>query len=113
MNYVLLAILCTLGLLASILVMMETGRRIGLRRMDQHGDSAVAGVATIDAAIFGLLGLLLAFTFSGAASRFDPRRQQIIEEANDIGTAYLRIDLLPVSAQPEMRELFRQYTDSR
>lgn len=63
--------------------------------------------------MFGLLGLLIAFTFSGAASRFEDRRYLIAAEANAIGTAYLRIDLLPRDAQPEMRELFRRYLDVR
>ena len=47
--------------------------------------------------MFALLGLLIAFTFSGALSRFDVRRVQAVDEANAIGTAYLRIDLLPVA----------------
>jgi hypothetical protein len=49
--------------------------------------------------IFALLGLLLAFTFSGAASRFDARRGLIIEETKAIGTAWLRLDLLPAAVQ--------------
>jgi hypothetical protein len=60
-----------------------------------------------------LLGLLIAFTFSGAATRFDERRNLIVQETNDIGTAYLRLDLLPVSAQPVLRDLFRRHVDSR
>jgi hypothetical protein len=63
--------------------------------------------------VFGLLGLLVAFTFSGAASRFEDRRHLITTEANAIGTAYLRIDLLPADAQPELKELFRRYVDVR
>jgi hypothetical protein len=59
------------------------------------------------------MGLLIAFTFSGAASRFDSRRQMIGDEANAIGTAYLRIDLLPQSAQPTLRQDFRDYLDAR
>jgi hypothetical protein len=43
--------------------------------------------------VFALPGLVIAFTFSGAASRFDHSRDLIVEEANDIGTAYLRIAL--------------------
>jgi len=70
-------------------------------------------VAAVDGAVFALLGLLLAFTFSGAASRFDARRQLVVEEANNIGTAYLRIDLLPADAQPKLRDTFRRYVDSR
>ena len=71
------------------------------------------GESAAEGAIFALLGLLVAFTFSGAASRFDARRQLIVEETNDIGTAYLRLRLLPLSAQPALREQFRQYVDAR
>ena len=67
----------------------------------------------MDGAVFALLGLLIAFTFSGASSRFDTRRQLIVEETNDIGTAYLRLDLLPAGLQPALRESFRRYLDAR
>jgi len=63
--------------------------------------------------VFGLMGLLLAFSFSGAASRFDTRRELIGEEANVIDAAYLRLDLLPASAQPVLRQDFRDYLDAR
>jgi hypothetical protein len=43
----------------------------------------------VEAAVFGLMGLLIAFTFSGAAARFDSRRAQLVEEANCIGTAFI------------------------
>lgn len=67
----------------------------------------------MEAAVFGLLGLLLAFTFSGAASRFEARRHLISKETNAIGTAYLRVDMLPAEAQPEIRQLFRRYLEAR
>jgi ABC-type glycerol-3-phosphate transport system permease component len=63
--------------------------------------------------VFGLLGLTLAFTFAGAADRFAIRRDQIVQEANTIGTAYLRLDLLPTEDQPAIRALFRQYLETR
>jgi len=63
--------------------------------------------------VFALLGLLIAFTFSGALSRFDSRRVTVVDEANAIGTAWLRIDLLPAAAQPKLREAMRAYVDSR
>ena len=63
--------------------------------------------------MFALLGLLLAFTFSGAASRFEDRRHLVTMEANAIGTAYLRIDLLPEDTRGDMRDRFRRYVDSR
>ena len=59
------------------------------------------------------MGLLIAFTFTGAASRFEARRALITQETNDIGTAYLRIDMLPVDTQPALRQDFRDYLDAR
>ncbi len=101
------------GLFLMMLLLLEVGRRVGQHRVKRDPGGARAGAGTVDGAVFGLLGLMLAFTFSGAASRFDARRQLVVEEANDIGTAWLRIDLLPNEAQPAMRTLFRRYLDSR
>ena len=105
--------LLAFGLLFGMLALMEIGRRIGIRRMVQDAEGARAGVGAVEGAIFGLMGLLIAFTFSGAASRFDSRRQLVVEETNAIGTAYLRIDLLPANAQPALRDSFRRYVDAR
>jgi hypothetical protein len=101
------------GLFMGVLALLETRRRIGLRHVAKDSEAARAGLGVLEGAIFALMGLLIAFTFSGAASRFDTRRQLAVEEANAIGTAYLRLDLLPASAQPALRESFRQYVDAR
>lgn len=101
------------GLFIGMLVCLEIGRRIGIRRMAQDPEGARQGVAAVEGSVFGLLGLLIAFTFSGAASRFDARRQMVVAEANNIGTAWLRLDLLPQEPAAKLRELFRQYLDAR
>jgi hypothetical protein len=101
------------GLLVGMLLCLEIGRRIGVRRMARDVEGSRAGVGVVDGAVFALLGLLIAFTFSGAATRFDTRRHLIVEEANAIGTAYLRLDLLPAAAQPALRDAFRRYVDGR
>jgi hypothetical protein len=113
MEFGFFASVIAIGLFVAMLLLVEIGRRVGVRRLEQDPEGARAGVGTVEAAVFGLLGLLIAFTFSGAASRFDARRQLIIEEANDIGTAYLRLDLLPVDSQRELRDKFRQYVGAR
>ena len=105
--------LFTASWLVGMLLMMEIGRRAGLRRLARDPEKGLAGLGATEAAVFALFGLLIAFTFSGGISRFDSRRQLIAEEANDIGTAYLRLDLLPPSAQPALRALFRDYVNSR
>jgi hypothetical protein len=113
MNYTLLALGLAVGLFGAVLVFIETGRRIGGRAVARDPVGARAGSGVVDGAVFGLLGLLVAFTFSGAAARFDTRRELIVEEANAIGTAYLRLDVLPAAAQPALRARFREYVDSR
>ena len=113
MSIILAAALTAIGLFGGVLLLLETGRRIGVRRMAADGEEPRAGMAAVEGAVFGLMGLLIAFTFSGAAARFDTRRQLVTEEANDIGTAWLRLDLLPAAAQPALRESFRRYVDLR
>jgi hypothetical protein len=102
-----------IGLFVGMLICSEFGRRLGLARLAHDADGLEKGTSTAEAAVFGLIGLLIAFTFSGAASRFEDRRHLIREEVNAIGTAYLRLDLLPIDSQPELRELFRHYVDVR
>jgi hypothetical protein len=96
-----------------MLVAAEVGIRLGKMRLAKDPESANVGVGAIEGAVLALLGLILAFTFSGASSRLDTRRQLIVQEANAIGTAYLRVDLLPANDQPVVRQLFRQYLDAR
>lgn len=113
MSFFKLAPWFTLGLIIGMLILLEVGRRIGVKRLNEDTESGRTGLGAIEGAAFALLGLLIAFTFADAASRFNHRRDLILEEANAIGTAYLRIDCLPPSSQPKMRELFRQYLDAR
>ena len=102
-----------IALLAAILLLMEAGRRFGIRQRSGDQATSPGGSGTVEAAVFGLMGLLIAFTFYGAESRFETRRSLIVEEANAIGTAYLHLDLLPEDAQPGLRENFRKYVCSR
>jgi hypothetical protein len=108
-----LAIPAMLGLFFGTLLMLDLGRRLGAWHRRRAGEGASAGLGAVEGAAFGLLGLLLAFTFSGAAARFEGRRDLIMQEANDIGTAYLRLDLLPAEAQPALRADFREYVAAR
>jgi hypothetical protein len=106
------AVALSLVLFAGMLACLEAGFRTG-RRLNAHRRELDGGSAVIEAAIFGLLGLLLAFSFSGGETRLDAKRELIVRETNAIGTAYLRLDLLPGNEQTEMRHLFRDYLDAR
>ena len=111
-HFLLVALGIALASFLSLLGTMALGRRQGrLAARDAEGGSK--GLGGAEGAVYGLLGLLIAFSFSGAATRLDKRRSFIVDEANAIGTAYLRLDLLPPEAQPPLREAFRAYVDSR
>jgi hypothetical protein len=102
-----------LVLVASLLAVHEAGFRIGRRRLARVGKDAGQGLGPTEGAIFALLGLLIAFTFSSAGSRFDHRRQLIAEEANAISTSYLRLDLLGPELSAPIRPLYRDYLELR
>jgi hypothetical protein len=113
MNRELISLLFAAGLLVGMMLLLELGRRLGRRRESRDTEGARAGLGAVEGAVFALMGLVVAFTFSGAASRFDARRQLIVEEVNAIGTAWLRLDLLPATSQPQLRDLFRRYVETR
>jgi hypothetical protein len=113
MNPAMIAVVAAGILFVAMLVFIDIGFRIGKRRKKNTPETNDEGAGTVDAAVFGLLGLILAFTFSGASNRLDLRRGQIVAEANAIGTAYLRVDLLPSAEQPALRKLFKDYLESR
>jgi hypothetical protein len=113
MNPMLIGILLLAALFGSMLLFVEAGRRAGEFQARRDPEGAKAGLGTVDGAVFALMGLMIAFTFSGASTRFDARRAMAVEEANCIGTAWLRLDLLPTAAQPSLRDKFRDYTTAR
>jgi hypothetical protein len=113
MNFTIMTLLLAGGLFLAVLLFLGIGRRIGCAARAKESKESAPGAGAIDAAVYGLLGLLIAFTFSGAATRFEARRHLIVEEANDIGTAYLRLDLLSAEARESLQDKFRLYVDSR
>ena len=102
-----------ISLFLGMLLLLEVGRRLAIRERARGSEKDPRGIGAVEGAVFALFGLLLAFTFSGAVERFDQHRELIAEETNAIGTAYLRLDLLPQSAQPALRSSFAQYLDAR
>jgi len=94
-------------------MLLELGHRLAVRHGSRESEEQRGGLGTIEGAVFALFGLLLAFTFSGAASRFNEKRMLIAEESNAIGTAYFRLNLLPPESRKSLVNLFQQYVDSR
>ena len=100
-------------LFIAIVLLNEVGFRIG-RFVQSSTDSEVKSLTgSIQASILGLLALLLGFTFSMSMQRYDNRSMVLIDEANAIGTAILRIELLPEQFRPEANALFKDYVSLR
>jgi hypothetical protein len=113
MRYVALVWAIMALLFVGMLAMAVAGQRFGRLRARHIGDSATTGTGIVDGALFALLGLLIAFTFATAYSRYNVRRDLAVQEANTIGTAYLRLDVLPAAEQAPLRAKFRDYVRSR
>jgi hypothetical protein len=107
---VLAPVAVALSLFAVLFGAMELGFRLG--RRVKRGDP-LPQLGAIQGATLGLLGLLLGFAFAGAASRFIERQDVIVREANAIGTAYLRADLLAEPHRTALRSAVRSYTELR
>lgn len=100
-------------LFAAIIVCNEVGYRGG-RFVQKNTDEEVkVFTGSIQASILGLLALLLGFTFSMSMQRYDNRSMALIDEANAIGTAVLRVQLLPAEFKDDANALFRNYVDLR
>jgi hypothetical protein len=102
-----------LSSLVILWVALEAGYRTGRWRHERIADEKELPVGAMVASILGLLALVLGFTFSLAASRFEARRMAVLEESNAIGTTYLRARLLPEPQRTELARLLREYADVR
>lgn len=112
-NPIVLAVVVSGALFFGVLLCLELGCRLGKKEAGEDPDGARAGAGALEGAVFGLLGLLLAFSFGGATTRFNLRRALVVDEANAVGTAWLRLDLAPPAEQAGLRDLFHRYLDSR
>lgn len=107
------SILIAAVLLAAILAANETGYRVGRWQRARTDTGVRSQTNAIQAAMLGLLALLLGFTFTMALQRFDNRSQAVISEANAIGTTYLRTQLLPEEFREPARALIVRYVQLR
>jgi hypothetical protein len=103
----------SLTLFGGMLILFSVGRRVGIKHHRDKSAGEQGASSVIEGGVFGLFGLLVAFTFSGAAERFGEKRALIAEEVGFTQTAYLRLQLVPENERIALEELFRQYADSR
>lgn len=100
-------------LFITIIIFNEFGFRVGRFVQENTGHEVKTLTGSIQASILGLLALLLSFTFSASMQRFDNRSMALIDESNAIGTAILRVHLLPEVYRSDARQHFQQYINLR
>lgn len=113
MSPVLGDLLIAVGLVGVLLLSLEAGYRSGRRARHDVETAASSQVGAVQGALLGLLGLLLGFSFAAAGARFLERQDLIVVEANAIGTAYLRAELLAEPHRFALRDALRRYTEHR
>lgn len=106
-------VLVAIVLFILIIVFYLLGNFIRSRAFKKNASTGTIELGAIIGMLLGLLGLLLAFTFSMSNSRFDTRRQLIIEESNNIGTVILRVDVYPDSMRQLLRANLKEYVEQR
>jgi len=94
-------------------LIFEVGYRIARKRQTTIDETTKAWFTAIYSAILAMLGLLLGFSYSMAQQRFEVRKQLVVQEANAIGTTYLRAGWLPEPYRGDVAKLLRQYVDAR
>lgn len=106
-------VVLAVALFAGILIFYLAGVQLGNYQKKNNPDAKADGVGPLEGSLLGLLALLLSFTFSMSASRYDTRRSLLIQEANCIGTTVLRADMYPDSIRAEFRKDLQQYLETR
>jgi|SRR5688572_12892491 hypothetical protein len=110
LNYpALTALVLLLFLGAAMYASLEGGRRAGRRRLNRDPQGSRAGWGTVEGSLYGLFGLMLAFTFAGAAGRYQTRAEHVFDEAKVVRTAWRQLELLPEPARSRLRDRVRQH----
>ncbi|MEA1888527.1 MAG: hypothetical protein U9N50_01925 [Pseudomonadota bacterium] len=94
-------------------ITLESGFRVGLKRRDTWKDADSGGGAVVLTSMFAVMGLVLAFTYASGISRFDARKNAVMIEANALGTAFHRADLVAEPGRTELRAILLDYARSR
>lgn len=101
------------GTILVVMLSLETGYRLGHRSRRKSEGEKEAPISTMAGSVLGLVAFMMAFTFGIVSNRYEGRKNLVREEANCIGTAYLRADFLPDPDRAEAKALLKEYVADR
>jgi hypothetical protein len=96
-----------------VMISLEAGYHLGHRSRRKSEDEKESPLGAIAGSVLGLVAFILAFTFGIVTDRFDARKGLVREEANSIGTTWLRADFLPQPDREEAKTLLKEYVQNR
>jgi hypothetical protein len=105
-------LLIVLSLIGGVVAAHELGFRLGSQQRSPD-DAFDRQISLVRASTAALVAFLIGFSFSGAASRFIDRLDIVVKEANALGTAYLRADVIAEPQRSELKAALREYTADR
>ncbi len=105
--------LCFAATVIFVLFSYEVGYKLGIKRKLRPGENPDSAAGALSGTTLGLLAFMLAFSFNGASSHHDLRKNLLIDEANTIRTAYQQSAALPEPYRAEVRNLLEEYLDIR
>jgi len=94
-------------------IALESGFRVGLKRRSTWKDADSGGGSVVLTSMFAIMGLVLAFTYASGVSRFDARKAAVMNEANALGTAFHRADLVAEPGRTALRKILLDYARTR
>ncbi len=103
----------SLTMFAILLMALEVGYRVGFKQRKKWLDADTGGGTVALSTMFALLGLILAFTYASGVSRFEDRKQAVIEESNALGTAFLRAGFIAEPGGKALQETILAYAKTR
>jgi hypothetical protein len=113
MNLTLIDLCLSIALCAALTALQVAGHSVARREAERSPERAARGLGAVEGAVFGLLALLLGFSFSSALSRFESRKELIVAESVLIGSTWQWLDTVNSPAREELRAKFLEYTDTR
>lgn len=102
-----------IGMALSLLLSFEVGYQISKYPTSDSGKDVSNSAGPMVSGLLALVAFMLAFTFAMASSQHNLRKLNVLEEANIIGTTYLRADLIGERDETKVKQLLKEYVDGR